>query len=154
MGVMHDYFRAPGDSAVVDAMDRDEGGPPGSWADGVVDTKFLDPAVVVGQLIAFIRDVPFSTGVARSRLIWPADPDPEFLMEHQGPWVEALEDATRDTLAGAVDLPELAARWLRIEELDWPGASGDTLLPILTDLVALARDARAAGQHLYCWSSL
>ncbi|BEL08034.1 hypothetical protein Q0Z83_062250 [Actinoplanes sichuanensis] len=158
MGVMYDYFRGPDAATVTDLMDRTDADPPGTieeWVTEVVDVKWLDAAVCVGALCAFIAGVGRAAGSSGIRLVWPVL-DPEDLMEHQGPWVEQLTDEMRDTLAGVDDgrIPELAARWVRIEEIYRPGAADDELVPVVTDLVALARAARAGGEHLYCWVCL
>ncbi|MEU4164515.1 hypothetical protein [Actinoplanes sp. NPDC026670] len=158
MGVLYDYFRGPGAAIVTDLMDRTDADPPGvidELVTEVVDAKGLDALVCVGALCSFVVGGSRTAGTFRTRLVWPVL-DPEDLMEHQGPWVEQLSDGMRDTLAAVDDdrIPELAARWVRIEEINWPGAADDVLVPVVTDLVALARAAQAAGDHLYCWSSL
>jgi hypothetical protein len=158
MGVLFDYFRGPEAATVAEWMDWNDGGPPGgidAWVTEVVDVKTLDPTVCVGALCAFIVGVRWAERATGGRLVWPVL-DHEELMEHQGPWVEQLSDEVRDALAGVGDdrIPELAARWVRIEEVRWPDAPDDALVPVVTDLVALARAARPAGQHLYCWISL
>ena len=58
------------------------------------------------------------------------------------PACQSVEDAR---------LPELVAQWEKIEALsqfDDPAS----LLPLLEDLVALARKARKANALLHCWS--
>ncbi|MDI6097126.1 hypothetical protein QLQ12_00700 [Actinoplanes sp. NEAU-A12] len=159
MGVLHDYFRAPDAAAVVDLMDRHDADSPATvegWPTGVVEAKGIDAGVALGQLIGFILDEPWTAGLVGGRLIWPAEQDPDLLTAHEGPWVEELGDRARDALAGLGDarIPELAARWARIEELRWPGAPDDVLVPCLTELVTLAGEARDAGEHLYCWTWL
>jgi hypothetical protein len=158
MGVLCDYFRGPDAATVTDLMERHDGDSPATideWAVAVVDAKGLDPAVCLDALCSFIVGVEWAGRRAGGRLIWPVL-NGEALMEHEGPWVELLDDAVRDALAGVDDdrILELAARWVRIEEIHRSGAPDDELVPVLTELVALARATRAAGDHLYCWMSL
>lgn len=159
MGVLHDYFRAPGAATVVALMDRHDADSPETiegWPTEVVAVKNIDPGVALGQLVGFVLGEPWTPGLVDDRLVWPGGQDPDLLVEHEGPWVRELGDQARDALAGVADdrVPELAARWVRIEEISWPGAPDDALVPLLTDLVALARAARAADEHLYCWTCL
>jgi hypothetical protein len=155
VGVLYDYFRAPDDAAVEALMAATGGGPvmvhggDGPVAD-VVDAKGIDPTVILGQLVAMVRGVEWSPHVVDDELVWPEGDDEE----SEGPWVVVLDDLARDTLADIADgrLPELADRWSGIEEL--AGSQREELLRSLTDLVNLARRARAASEHLYCWMSL
>ncbi|GIF72511.1 hypothetical protein [Asanoa siamensis] len=61
----------------------------------------------------------------------------------------------RDALAGLSDeqLPELAVRWAAIEEFGG-FVPADVLVGTMGELAGLARRARAAGEHLYCWICL
>jgi hypothetical protein len=59
MGVLYDYFRAPGPAAALRAMDR-AGGPltgdaAGESAFDGLDAKGIDPKVVLGQLVDLAR---------------------------------------------------------------------------------------------------
>ncbi|GAA1813237.1 hypothetical protein GCM10009682_38020 [Luedemannella flava] len=153
MGVLYDYFRASDDATVVDLLAAN-----GDWygathADGsavdVVEAKSLDPDVVVGKVVAHIRDVPWSPGTMGTGLVEPA--------EDEGPWVVRIADEARDTLA---DLPddrfrELAAWWATIEEFArWSRLDDEDVEMLrekLAELVGLARRARAADDRLYCW---
>src|SRR6266498_2494408 len=74
MGVLFDYFRAP-DAAAAQAMELPTGPLVPSDAglsvfDGVA-TKGVDPAVVLGQLVAIVREVPWTTDVVRTESVWP-----------------------------------------------------------------------------------
>lgn len=157
MGVLYDYFRAADDATVEKLMEVTDGGPLLDRRDGrkVTDgigTRNIDPAVVLGQLLAFARDVPWAVGLVAMTIVWPDGPQ----AAPDDPWVARLDDATRDGLADITDdqLPSLADEWGQIAELSY-GADlpPDAMLPLLTDLVALARRAQAANEALYCWSS-
>ncbi len=166
MGVLSDYFRARDAKSAARAMEL-PGGPllPVPAFDGV-ECKGIDPCVVLGQLVAFIRGVPWDAGLVRSVLVWPP-PEikpatkeqyntlPEGSPWKEGPWLEELDREVCDTLAAVDDarLPALAAQWVRIEEFH-NTKSTDFLLSLIRDLVGLARRARDAGDRLYCWTSL
>ena len=166
MGVLFDYFRAPDAKAAARAVEL-PGGPllPEPAFDGV-EAKGIDPCVVLGQLVAFIRGVPWDVDLVRTVLVWPppetqpaTEEEYEALPEDspwkEGPLLQALDRDVRDTL-GTVDdarLPALAAQWARIEEFHHTMRTDDAL-SLIKDLVGLARRARDAGHPLYCWSSL
>ncbi|MEU7528454.1 hypothetical protein AB0A74_22170 [Saccharothrix sp. NPDC042600] len=150
MGVLTDYFRASDHDTVRTALDHNDAMSPLMaplrW-DGV-EAKAVDPEVVLAQLVTAADP---AADPDDNPLVWPATADPD----HEGPWVVALDPTTRDTLAAAHDddLPTLATHWARIEE--WNGdPTPDELLPLVTELVQLARRARDTGDHLYCWMSL
>jgi hypothetical protein len=157
MGVMTDYFRAPSAAAVLEQMAQRDGGPlviensDSSAFDGV-ELKFIDPPVALGRLVAFAMGVAYHSDHVEHRLIWPdGEQDPE----HMGPWVIALDDLTRDTLAGvpAQRVPELADQWATIEEFDGLNLT-EGFRPAVEQLTALAGRARDSGESLYCWMSL
>lgn len=164
MGVFTDYFRAADAAAVRRVLAALDGGSPlmGPQAafDGV-EAKGLDPVVVLGQLIAAARQVPWSVDLVGETPVWPTTPRPgpdgpddEDDPWLTGPWVDELDAATRDALAAIpdADVPAVAARWARAEELH--GACAESLAPVVADFVGLARRARAAGDLLYCWTCL
>jgi hypothetical protein len=171
MGVLYDYFRAPGPAAVLRAMDR-AGGPltgdaAGESAFDGLDAKGIDPKVVLGQLVAFIRDVPWSVDVVATDTLWPPPETrpasreawgelPEDSPWMTGPWLERLGADACDALAGVGDdrLPALAGPWAGIEEFGSIGPEPEVLLELLGQLVDLARRARASGDQLYCWMCL
>ena len=67
-----------------------------------------------------------------------------------------FNDDVRDVLAGVPPerIPELAARWARIDEFSWSSdGQGDVdyLTAVVSGLVGLPQRAQAAGEHLYCW---
>ncbi|MBP0453034.1 hypothetical protein J5Y04_26325 [Kitasatospora sp. RG8] len=164
MGVLTDYFRAADAASVVRAVEQADGGSPLTARppafDGV-ETKRVDPGVILAQLIAAIREVPWQVDLVEETYVWPTSPPPgPDGVENEddpwmtGPWVSQLPPQVRDTLAGAHDsrLPAIAARWVQAEELH--GALADHMEPVARDLVLLARRARDAGEQLYCWTCL
>jgi hypothetical protein len=168
-----DYFRAADDAAVVALMARTGGGSPvlarTPLADGV-EAKWIDPVVVLGQLVAFALQVPYRLDlVGDGIVVWPDmdqvddfqvhvndDGSVDILEEgYDGPTVTALPELVGDALAGITDaqLSRLAARWAQIEEFSHFDDMSLTLLPVLTELVALARRAADAGDRLYLWAT-
>jgi hypothetical protein len=163
MGVLTDYFRAADAESVVQAMERTDGGPLVGVRDPAfdgVEAKGVDPAVVLGKLIAAIKQVPWSVHLCEETTVWPVSepPGPEGPEDDDpwadGPWVSELDDAVRDVLAGVrdADVPKLVAEWVRAEELY--GARADVIEPLAEELIQLARRARDAGERLYCWICL
>jgi hypothetical protein len=164
MGVLTDYFRAADTASVVRALRRADGGPlvgvKRASFDGV-DAKGVDSQVVLGTLIAAVRQEPWRTGLVEETMVWPTTPVPgaEGPAEDDpwatGPWVSKLDSAVRDTLAGApdADLPRIAAEWTRNAE-ELRGAAVDDMRALAADLIQLARRARTAREDLYCWTCL
>jgi hypothetical protein len=118
-----------------------------------IELKTIDPAVILGQLIAFAIGEDWRPGLAGERLIWPEGGEQD--MSHEGPWVTVLGDRARDELAGipADRIPELAERWAAVEEFAGL-ADAEFLRDVIADLTALARRAGADRESLYCWMSL
>jgi hypothetical protein len=132
-------------------MDAGEGRTPmGEVFDGI-EAKGVDPAVVLGMMIAAIQQVPWSPDLVRESLVWPAggEPDPD----HEGPWVSELTTSARDALAQARELPRVAREWAGIEELGGHLDVADAQAFIET-MAGLARRAREADELLFCWMSL
>lgn len=163
MSVLTEYFRATEAASVLRAMGSTEGGPligvEGGF-DGVV-AKGVDPAVVLGTLVAAIERLPWEPQLVAMTAVWPTTPEPgpdDLLDEDDpwatGPWVSELSDEVRDQLAGVPDedLPMVVATWVRSEELG--GANSTDMTPVAEQLIGLARRAAGAGEHLYCWMSL
>ncbi|WP_435207205.1 hypothetical protein [Micromonospora sp. bgisy143] len=159
MGVLYDYFRAPDDEAVAKLMAVTDGEPVvregDSSVEDAVDGKGIDPKVILGRVVSFALDVPWSSDLVGQQLIWPDDAaqDPE----HEGPWVVVLNDGTRDVLAEIPDsrLPALAEQWSHIEELsDYSDTQPEVMLSRLREFVDLARRARTNGDSIYCWICL
>ncbi|MBU5945795.1 hypothetical protein ACFT1B_25180 [Streptomyces griseoincarnatus] len=164
MGVLTDYFRAPNSAAVVQSLEETDGGSPLSAEpprfEGV-DAKGMDPAVVLGQLIAAIRGTAWRVGLVEETTVWPTSPAPgpegpesEDDPWATGPWVSELSPQVRDTLAGVrnFEVPAVVARWVQAEELE--GASAESMRPLADELFRLAARARDAEEQLYCWMSL
>ncbi|MER5638466.1 hypothetical protein ABT095_16080 [Kitasatospora sp. NPDC002227] len=164
MGVLTDYFRAADAASVVRELAREDGGPLVGGRRPVfdgVEAKHLDPCVVLGQLVAAVRGVPWAVDLVAERTVWPTGPEPgpgEVPDEDDpwstGPWVSELGDDVRDVLAGVPDaeLAAVAGRWVKAEELR-PAEVGE-MLPVAAGLVQLARRARTADERLYCWICL
>ncbi|MFE4397250.1 MULTISPECIES: hypothetical protein [Streptomycetaceae] len=172
MGVLTDYFRAGDAATVVRALELGDGvlppfdgdGSSGGAFDGAfdgVEAKGVDPTVLLGQLVAAALGEPWRVDLVTETAVWPTTPAPgpsgpedEDDPWATGPWVTRLGPAARDALAGVPDerVPEVVARWAEAEE--WGGADPSDLLPLVEELIALARRARAAGEQLYCWMSL
>jgi hypothetical protein len=157
MGVLFDYFRAPSDAVVVELMDKHDGDSPGGiegWSP-IVDLKAVDPAIVLSRLVGFIAGGLSPAAAARDRLVWPVGGEND--MDYQGPWVTNLADEVRDALAGLDDarLHEAATSWTGIEEFShYSDNTVESSAAIIMLLVELARAARDAGEHLYCWICL
>lgn len=164
MGVLTDYFRAADGASVVQALERTDGGPlvgvEHSTFDGV-EAKGVDPHVVLGKLIAAIKQVPWRADLAADETVWPTTPPPgpagpedEDDPWATGPWVTELNAAVRDTLAGVhdADVSKLVAEWIQAEELH--GAHVEDMQPLAEELIQLARRARDADEQIYCWMCL
>jgi hypothetical protein len=153
MGTLCDYFRAASDAAAVNLMDELGGGPVAA-GDGAaidaIDLKGIEPAVTLGRLVALVRGVSWDVNVVNTELLWSG--------AEEGPWLMSIDDAVRDTLASiasSAQLMELSAQWGRTEELAWNGPlPDDEMLPVIDQIAGLARRARDAGDHMYCWCSL
>jgi hypothetical protein len=163
MGVLIDYFCAADAASVVRLLERTDGGSPLYAQPGFdgVEAKGVDPTVVLGMLVAAIRQVPWEVDLVDDTPVWPTcplpgpdDPASEDNPWMTGPWVTELRPEVRDTLAEVrdADLPTVVVQWARAEELY--GARPDDLRPVAEDLVRLARRAREVGEQLYCWACL
>jgi hypothetical protein len=148
---LFDYFRAAGADAVRRAMDASDGcSPMGEVFDGI-EAKSVDPAVVLGMMIAAIEQVPWRPDLVSQQLVWPAGGEQD--LDHEGPWVTELTASARDVLARAGDLPRVAQEWARIEELGGHIDVAEAQAFIET-VAGLARRAREADELLFCWMSL
>ncbi len=164
MGVLTDYFRAADAASVVRVLqgvdDRPLVGGGSPHFDGV-EAKRLDPVLVLGELIAAIRQVPWEAGLVDESPVWPTTPEPgpsgpqaEDDPWATGPWVVELAASVRDTLAEVsdADVPTVVARWVQTEELRPAGV--EDMQPLAEELIQLARRARSVGEKLYCWICL
>ncbi|WIM99331.1 hypothetical protein ACTOB_002981 [Actinoplanes oblitus] len=150
MGVLYDYFRAPGPAEVRAHMDAHEASSPVPEVYEGVGLKMIDPAVCLAQLIGFVTGGPGGSG---ELLVWPAGTEADG--DYPGPWVTVLGDEARDVLAGipAERVPELAGRWSGIEEFGG-FLDADFLGEVITDLAGLAARARERHESIYCWICL
>lgn len=170
MSVFCEYYRAADRAAAMVQPDRSrviddpEYGVAGFDA---VETKGIDPQVILGQLVAFIGDVDFSFDLVDAVPLYPSYPDPAPQTDEE--WDALPEDSpylggaaiyelpvnARDILAGADDssLPAVAERWTKIEEFSFHSSDDDReyMLSLVKDLVGLARRAKECDQLLYCW---
>ncbi len=141
MAVLYDYFAAPSDDAAATALEE---GPRDQFP--TVETKFIDPLVVMGQLEELLTGRPYDEVVADPR--WADDVAKEH--DDGGLLVITVTDGLRDGLAAADDLDEVAVRWAGIEELE--GFDAAVLAEVLHELKALAVEAGKNGERLYCWA--
>jgi hypothetical protein len=166
MSVLFDYFRAPDAKTASRVMDSSAGPRLASPAFDGVETKLVEPIVVLGQLVGFIREVPWEVDIVATTMIWPppeTEPKtneaynklPENSPWKTGPWLQELGPQVRDALASVDDgrLTSLAAQWAIIEEFD-RDLDVEILRSLIQDLVNLARRARDHGDRLYCWTCL
>ncbi|MFG1941346.1 hypothetical protein [Nonomuraea sp. NPDC048826] len=166
MSAMHDYYRAPDRATATWRPDRLRAPAeplPGAPVFDVVDTKWIDPQVAIGELVALIGKVPYSDELVKTVVLYPppdgaptTDVEVEALPRDSpylvGPQIEELPVRVRDVLAGFDDarLPDVARRWLTEDPSDNPYERETREL--VEGLVALARRAKESGQLLYCWS--
>ncbi|MEU4323659.1 hypothetical protein [Nonomuraea dietziae] len=163
MGVFYDYYRAADRQAAMAEPDRGRA-ESGSTAFDAVDTKGIDPVVILGQLVALIRDVPYDLDLVRTITLYPPpEGGPRSLEEwealpedspyKEGPGIEELSADVRDSLAGVPDarLADLAERWGQIEEFFGRPDEG-YLTTLMGELRELAQRAQAEDQMIYCWT--
>jgi hypothetical protein len=153
MGVLFDYFRAPGVAEVRRHLDEHEASSPVPGTFDGIELKMIDPAVILRKLVCFVIGANSDANSVNERLIWPEGGEQD--LAHEGPWVTALDDRSRDVLAGisADRIPELAARWATVEEFGGH-ADPEFLRDVVADLAALAVRAREHHESLYCWICL
>ncbi|MEV4059894.1 hypothetical protein [Nonomuraea dietziae] len=160
---MYDYYRAADRQAAMAEPDRGRA-ESGSTAFDAVDAKGIDPVVILGQLVALIRDVPYDLDLVRTITLYPPpEGGPKSLEEwealpedspyKEGPGIEELPADVRDSLAGVSDarLADLAERWGQIEEF-FGRPDERYLTTLMGELRDLAQRARAEDQMMYCWT--
>lgn len=143
MGVLYDYFAAPSDELAVTAVETG----PVAVPFPAVQLKGIDPIVQFGTLEALLTGVDYDTVTTNPR--WGRVLT---LLDDGERVVVSLTDGVRTALADAdaARLREVAEPWSRTEELDgW--AEPDDLAAVLVELAALAGQASARGDQLYCW---
>jgi len=168
VGVFYEYYRAADRAAATvqpehsrEVADAALGVPEFD----VVVTKWVDPVVVLGQLVAFAGQVEYQLelvelvelypppeGAPRSAEEWEALPEDSPYLD--GPGIMELSANARDMLADVDDarLPMLAEQWASIEEFSHFTDDDDGYrLSLTKELVGLARRARDDDQLLYCW---
>ncbi|BBH70801.1 hypothetical protein ACTI_74860 [Actinoplanes sp. OR16] len=153
MGILYDYFRAPGDDAVRRRLDENDAMSPLDDPFPGIALKTIDPTVILGQLIAAALGRGWDVDLMKDRLIWPegGEQDPG----HEGPWVTRLSDQARDALAGipADRVPALAEQWATAEEFHGYG-DPEYLREVITDFIALTMQAGERNEAVYCWICL
>ncbi|MFJ5988328.1 hypothetical protein [Lentzea sp. NPDC092896] len=137
---MYDYFVAPSDELAAATID---GGPVNSPF-RTVETKSLDPVVVMGQLEELLTGRPYDEVFEDPRC------GHDLAIEDDGEvLVLTVTDGLRDGLAAAGGLYEIAAAWAKIEELE--GFDPVVLADVLGQLRDLAAEAVKNEERLYCW---
>jgi hypothetical protein len=115
-----------------------------------VEAKNLDPVVTLGTFAAILTGRDYDEVTAHPRhghAITDTGPSADS-------FVITVPDDLRDALAAADDhlLARTARQWASTEELT--GFRPENLADFTKELAALAREAHAGGQHLYCWWAL
>ncbi|SFR13347.1 hypothetical protein SAMN04488564_103999 [Lentzea waywayandensis] len=140
MGVMYDYFAAPSDELAAATID---GGPVGGPF-RTVETKWLDPVVVMGKLEELLTGRPYDEVFEDPRC------GDDLAIEDDGErLVLTVTDGLRDGLAGTGELTDVAEAWSKIDELK--RFDPVVLAEILHELKALAVEAVKNEERLYCW---
>jgi hypothetical protein len=150
---MYDYFRAADDEAAK-GVGRVVGGPAVAGHPGVIETKWVEPHVRVGQLYfrALGREWHYDAGLAVQVL--PEEPiGPDNFEE---PTLERLSDEVRDTLAGLSEEQRAALGrwWSTSEEFTRDRTDPAYVEELCAQLVMLCRDARDHHEHVYVWGCL
>jgi hypothetical protein len=174
MGVLYDYFIAPSDAEAAATIDRPGGpGQPGqstpAKAGGffarrrkpessgtdeavlptVADTG-IDPVVQGGTLEELLTRRPYEEIEQDSRSghsLASRDGGERMVLTLTDGLIDALAQSSPDQLATA------AGPWSQTEEF-WGAGDPEQLAALLLELSALARDARARGDSVYCWVSV
>jgi hypothetical protein len=74
MGVFYDYYRAANRQAAAEKPDSSravEKPMPGVPSFDAVDAKWIDPDVILGRLIALVREIPFSLDLVQTITVYP-----------------------------------------------------------------------------------
>ena len=143
MGVLFNYFAAPGDAVAATVIDV-VGGP----AEAALPTfalKGVDPFVQLGTLESLLTGIDYDTVAGR-------DGAPVAMADSGERLVVAVSGDLLAALATAEDarLHEVAKPWSRTEEFGGQADPSD-LVTVLSGLAELARTATARGDRLYCW---
>lgn len=167
MGVFCDYYRAADRQAAAEKPDFPRvvaESIPGVPTFDAVDAKWIEPQVKLGQLVALVRDVPFSPELVQTITVYPPPEGAPATIEEwealpddspykEGPGIEELPADVRDTLADIPDgrLGGLAEQWEQTEEFARRPPGEGYLLGVVTELRGLARRAQKEDQMIYCW---
>lgn len=144
-----DYFSAADDQAALAVAER-TGGP----AEAVLDVVFLkniDPVVTIAQLEAILTDCTYEEAGRRPRagqLLSSPEDEGRLVISVSDTLAEVLAEATR------ADLERAAEPWSMTAELQQSKVGVFDALDALEAVAGLARRARAADMHLYCWWSI
>jgi hypothetical protein len=174
MGVLYDYFAAPGDAEAAATIDRPGGpgqassrsdkvrrglfgrrakesanAPNGVPYPTVADTG-IDAVVQGGTLEELLTGRPYEQieRDPRSGLsLAVRDGGERLVLTLTDGLIDALAQASPEQLAGA------AVPWSQTDEF-WGTGNPEELTGLLGELADLARRARSSGGSLYCWVSL
>lgn len=160
MGVLTDYFRAPGRVNVLESVN---GVQHWSYRDGGFDgieLKAIDPRVLLGKLVAVIVGVDWSPDLVEDTPVYPSENPPDSEPRDDdpwatGPWITELSIGARQKLA-SVDtdrIAEVASVWAESEEFGGY-MDAETAAVIIEEFRGLALRAEAADELLYCWICL
>lgn len=144
MGLLTDFFAAPGDEDAKRTIDK------GPRATGfpTVEAKDLDPVVTMATLEGILTGADPMAIIGQSAAAVIAQEGGE------GPWVAKLRDLLVQALdpSDAAALAAAATQWSRTEELT--GSDPRELYEFLWNLAHLSRWALGNNQSMYCWMSL
>ncbi|WP_327071374.1 hypothetical protein [Kitasatospora sp. NBC_01302] len=144
-----DYFSAADDQAALAVAGR--AGGPAEVVPDVVFLKNIDPVVAIAQLESVLTNCTYEEAIRRPRagqLLSSPEDDGLLIISVSDSLAEALAEATR------ADLERIAKPWSLTAELQQSKVDAFNALDVLDALTGLARRARAADMHLYCWWAL
>lgn len=153
MGATYDYFPASDDETGKE-LGRRPGGPVAAGHRGVVETKWVDPWVRVGQLYFHVLGRAWHFDESLATQVLPEVPiGPDNVEE---PTLHRLSADVRDVLAdvGVDQRDALGQWWSRTEEFTRDRADASYVESLCIDLLTLCRDARDTNQQVYVWGCL
>lgn len=171
MGVTYFYFSAPHAEIALERMKKENwfaSFDSGENENLVVPLKGIDHTVILGKLISFIRHDLGSNVSLNNKSLWPPvetkpinpedfanlSPDSPWL---NGPYLEMLDVEIRDSLQSVAlkAVPGLAAEWANIEEWEEREPTAErNLIPIIIDLISLARKAHEKNEMMFALTIL
>lgn len=152
MGVHYDYFRAA-DDGTAKAVGSRAGGPAVAGADGIVETKWVDPVVRGGQLYARVTETDWSPRTVALSQVAPDEPiGPD---NWDTPTVQRLDDAVRDALAAVSHdgRDELGRWWSQTDEFVRDRADPAMVTGLCAALLDLCTHAAGTDESIYVWCS-